>query len=68
MTIPPERTRAVICTREFLRDLLDARATPKVPRAIRERAYRCLKHYPGTRDILEVVKHAPGTWGKLDAH
>jgi len=67
MTMPDERTRAVINTREFLRELLDPRATPKVPRAIRTRAYWCLKHYPGVHDILEAVKHAPETWGKPDA-
>lgn len=46
MTMPDERTRAVINTRKFLRDLLDPKATPKVPKQIREAAYRLLKHYP----------------------
>lgn len=46
MTMPDERTRAVINTRKFLSDLLNSKATPKVPKEIREKAYRLLKHYP----------------------
>ena len=67
MTMPDERTRAVIYTKDFLYSLLDPKVTPKVPRAVRQQAGRCLRHSPGMYDILEAVKHAPKTWGKPDA-
>jgi hypothetical protein len=47
MTVPNERTQAVIYTEQFLKDLLDPKKTPRVPRAIRQRAGRLLRHYPG---------------------
>ena len=46
MTMPSERKRAVNNTRQFLADLMDPKKTPRVPSAIREEAYHCLKHYP----------------------
>jgi hypothetical protein len=46
MTMPDERYRAVLRTEEFLRDLCDPKKTPRVPRDIRQQAYRCLRHYP----------------------
>ena len=47
MTVPNERTQAVIYTEQFLKDLLDTKKTPRVPRAIRQRASSLLRHYPG---------------------
>ena len=64
MTIPVERTRAVIQTREFLLDLIHPSRTPKVPRAVRERAARCLRHYPGTYELDRMHKLAPESWGR----
>jgi hypothetical protein len=46
MTLPHERTRSVIQTEQFLRELVDAHATPRVPRAVRQRARDLLTHYP----------------------
>lgn len=46
MTIPCERTNAIIYTRKFLQSLLDRKETPRVPLAIRKMALRCLRHYP----------------------
>lgn len=46
MTLPIERKQAVLRTEQFLKDLLDPKTTPRVPRAVREQAYRCLRHYP----------------------
>jgi len=56
MTLPIERKQAVIRTRQFLLDLLDPKMTPKVPKAIREQAYRCLKHYPLDYDVEMTFK------------
>ena len=46
MTLPHEEVLAIETTRQFLRDLLDPRATPRVSRDIRRRAGSCLHHYP----------------------
>ena len=55
MTLPDERSRAIMQTRAFLRELLDPKKTPRVPRAIRHRAYYCLKHYPFYWNINDVA-------------
>ncbi len=59
MTLPDERYRAVRATREFLVDLLDPKKTPKVPRAIRDRAGRCLRHYPWEMYMEIAAEKAP---------
>jgi len=46
MTLPRERVWALKNTRTFLLSLIDAKATKRIPSAIRTEAYRCLKHYP----------------------
>jgi hypothetical protein len=65
MTLPNERTRALLNTHAFLRSLLDPKQTPKVPKAIRKEAYWCLRHYPLSMDIDELVKKAPNVLGKI---
>ena len=47
MTLPYERYNAVIRTEEFLKDLMDPKKTPRVPKEVRDQAYYCLRHYPG---------------------
>lgn len=56
MTIPLERTNAVVYTEQFLYDLLDPKKTPRVPKAIRERALHCLRHYPTKLDMETIAK------------
>ena len=51
MTIPYERTRSLIQTRELLQRLQDPKETPRVPRWLRGRAKSLLKHYPNYADI-----------------
>ena len=46
MTVPMERTNAVIRTETFLCDLCDPKKTPRVPKPIREKARSLLRHYP----------------------
>ena len=50
-------------TYRFLRDLLDRKATPKVPQAIRDRAYSCIKHYPAAYHFDKAAKADPDSWG-----
>ena len=63
MTIPVERHYALDNTRQFLRDLLDPKKTPRVPRWIREEAYHKLKHFPTPSDIRELAKKCPKILG-----
>lgn len=53
MTLPYERTLAVIKTREFLENLsLDS----TLEEALRRQADRLLRHYPSEREVLRVGK------------
>jgi len=63
MTLPYERRNAVNRTQEFMRDLLDPKKTPRVPRYVREQAYRCLKHYPLEYDMERAAEQAPDVFG-----
>lgn len=64
MTVPVERTRAVLSARTFLYDLLDPAKTPRVPRPIRQRAIRVLRHYPSATDLLISSRHCASVWGE----
>lgn len=63
MTLPYERRSAVDRTRYFLYDLLDPKKTPRVPKQIREEAYRCLKHYPLPYEMEQAAEQAPAVFG-----
>lgn len=54
MTLPNERTRSVIETRNFLLSLLNPKETPRVPKQFRQRAGRLLRHFPTELD-MELV-------------
>jgi hypothetical protein len=56
MTLPFERTAAVLNTREFLLSLLDPKQTPKIPKEIRKKAVQLLRHYPHEFDLKDVLK------------
>jgi len=56
MTLPIERTNAVLHTERFLMDLLDPKKTPRVPSEIRKQASRCLKHYPRKFDMMDPTE------------
>jgi len=56
MTLPDERYRAVIQTEKFLKEIL---STPRVPKAIKDRARSCLRHYPVWYDMQRAAEGAP---------
>ena len=56
MTLPDERYRAVVQTQRFLLEIL---TTPRVPKAIKERARSCLRHYPNDWDMQRASEGAP---------
>jgi len=60
MTVPVERTNAVLYTEQLLYDLLDPKKTPRVPKHIRERALHCLRHYPSKFDMDVIATREDG--------
>jgi len=52
MTLPIERTNAVLNVERFLMDLQDAKKYPRVPEGVREEARRLLRHYPTKYDLV----------------
>jgi hypothetical protein len=56
MTLPDERYRAVVQTQKFLLEIL---STPRVPKAIKDQARSCLRHYPTDWDMQRASLQAP---------
>ena len=61
MTLPDERYRAVVQTQRFLLEIL---STPRVPKAIKDRARGCLRHYPSAYDMDLTSRLAPEVFAK----
>lgn len=62
MTMPCERTRAVIYAVDFLTRLVspyNENGIKKIPKAVRQEALRVLRHFPRPYDLYEVAKCAP---------
>ena len=69
MTLPCERYLAIKRTENFLKDLMDPKKTPRVPKEIRKQAYYCLRHYPRRYDIDLLATKCPEvleTGNKID--
>ena len=56
MTLPDERYRAVLQTERFLKLIL---STPRVPKAIKDGARHCLRHYPSEYDMSKAAQTSP---------
>jgi len=56
MTLPDERYRAVVQTQRFLLRIL---TTPRVPKAVKDEARACLRHYPSEWDMKAASELAP---------
>jgi hypothetical protein len=54
MTLPFERTNAVLRVERFLMDLRDPKKYPRIPKAVRQEASRLLKHYPTQYDMKYI--------------
>lgn len=65
MTMPYERTRALIETKLFLEQLLDRTESPRVPTWARERARWLLRHYPTYSNIEIAHKALPHLYGPV---
>ena len=60
MTVPIERTNAVVNTEMFLMQLIDPKQTPRIPKEIRKRASSLLRHYP-TKGCMEIIAEREDT-------
>lgn len=65
MTIPFERTRALIETKRFLQELQKPELTPRVPATVREIARELLRHYPAYADVELVHLALPHLYGPV---
>ena len=54
MTRPDERTRNLLQAGAYLKELAASQAVPK---AVRQEAYRLLRHYPTVSDIEAIAEH-----------
>jgi hypothetical protein len=59
MTLPDERYRAVIRTRQFLLNLCNPQHTPRVPKIVRDEARYCLRHFPSDGEMRWAASQAP---------
>ena len=62
MTLPYERTRAVIHAVDFLTRLVspyNENGIKKIPKAVRQEALRVLRHFPRPYDLYAAAKCAP---------
>ena len=67
MTMPDERTRAVLQTRDFLQSLMSSDETPGVPDSVRTEARRLLRHFPSALELTLVHHHLPAWFGPTQA-
>ena len=64
MTLPDERYRSLVQTRKFLMELLSPHQTPKVPKAIRQRAHSLLRHWPDNYHLEMMTVDMPQHFAK----
>ena len=65
MTIPLERTCALIETKSFLLKLVDTKRLPRVPKSVRQHAECLLRHFPSYSDIDQAHKALPDIYGPV---
>jgi hypothetical protein len=62
MTIPSERTRAVIATRGFLEQMSVGRMRAVPPETLMKQALALLRHYPSNMDMHLTSSALPSWW------
>jgi|APIni6443716594_1056825.scaffolds.fasta_scaffold1837639_1 hypothetical protein len=63
MTMPNERTRSVLQTRQFLEELAGAKVSG-IPEEVRVEARRLLRHFPETYDLVFSAEACPDLWAR----
>jgi hypothetical protein len=64
MTLPDERYRSLVQTKNFLSDLLNRQKTPHVPKIIRQRAHSLLRHWPDDYHLELMTEEMPQHFAK----
>lgn len=64
MTLPDERYRSLIQTKQFLIELQRPSMTARVPKHIRHRANLLLKHWPGDYHLEKICEKLPSMFQK----
>lgn len=59
MTMPDERYQSVIITREFLQDLTNPGMFVGISEEVRDRARKCLEHFPAHGEMVRAAETAP---------
>lgn len=65
MTMPDERTRSVLQTRQFLEELAGAKVSG-IPEEVRVEARRLLRHFPEKYDLVFSAEARPDRWARPD--
>jgi len=65
MTVPAQRTFAIVQAHAFLQDLLNPKVTPRVPKAVREHAKWLLRHFPEPSTVVTAHNLCPMPFGQL---
>lgn len=65
MTLPDERTHAVLYTKEFLLGLASG-TIKRIPKAVRVRARMLLRHFPTSLDMRHAAKNAPNVFAEIE--
>ena len=66
MTMPAERTRSIVQTREFLESLSAGAEGLGIPEAVKREAHRLLRHYPDNWHLSHVAAMVPQFWADPD--
>lgn len=64
MTLPDERYRSLVRTKEFLIELMSSQDTPRVPKVIRQRARSLLRHWPDNYHLELMTREMPQYFAK----
>jgi hypothetical protein len=65
MTLPFERTRALLQTKLLLESMTAPKETPRVPKLLRGQAKLLLRHYPRPSEIARMSEAVPGEFGPV---
>lgn len=66
VTVPEERTLAVLQTRVFLQEIAHAAPRSGVSKALRQEAFRLLRHYPAPSHLELAHLYAPEWFGPVE--
>jgi len=66
MTLPDERSRAVLGAAEVLKELLDPQKHPETTEETRQDIKWALRHYPNRHEVNAVARQCPDCFGYVD--